>query len=713
MRYRLLILLTGLLCAVTSLADNILLSDVELKGGETKPLTVSLASSIGSCAGLQFDLVLPDGFSLETDANGIICTLAGGQPSDISLNVRSQYSGTYRFILYSGSLQSFSGGELLTVNLTASAYKEVGNYSLRLRNPIISDADGVVSKESNVWANATITESESSIVTSISAEPVNVEAGASGQLLLRLGDNTQNCAGIQFDLSLSEGFSLSESDSSVEYIISDNQADDMICNVKKQSEGQYRFMVYSNSLQLLKAGELLSVTINVVDTKQQGYYSQRIRNVKASNVDGYTVNINSAMIDINVTSGVASPVYASGLTMKQGEKSALNFSLVSDIRDCSGVQFDLYLPRGFSFVQDNDEIICTISSNQPSDAVCNIQKRDERTYRLMVYSTSLKELKDGELLTLQLKADRNRSTGEYALTLSNMMRSDIDGKVTKYNETSATILLEESAGYLVEFVTPEGEIIKTVIDIDVIDETSKTAVLTAVEIPASELGSSKIAIPAEVDGYAIVAIDNYVFGGMTNVSDIYLPDTEEHLALGEKALWISSDVIATIHTPLRLLADYALNSQLQQNFEAGKIESSVTAPHRYWTLSCGVDVVAPDGVTVYKAKYAEADRVQITPLTEAELTVNGKRVVKANNGVLIAGLNGIVYKIVASSGNQASGSTPATTNANSYEGNKLVPVIRSAHYAPSDYYMLYNGSFVIISSDDTSKTPACKALLMK
>lgn len=52
----------------------------------------------------------------------------------------------------------------------------------------------------------------------------------------------------------------------------------------------------------------------------------------------------------------------------------------------------------------------------------------------------------------------------------------------------------------------------------------------------------------------------------TNVTDIYLPDTEQPLTIGTGAL----PGTATIHTTLALLDDYALMTTLQQNYEAAK-----------------------------------------------------------------------------------------------------------------------------------------------
>lgn len=223
-----------------------------------------------------------------------------------------------------------------------------------------------------------------------------------------------------------------------------------------------------------------------------------------------------------------------------------------------------------------------------------------------------------------------------------------------------------------------------------------------------------VEIPEQVGGKDVTAIGDNTFAGKTNVTDIYLPETDQALTLGDDALKIDDDHVATVHVPLSLLVDYALNEELKQNFEAGKVVATITAPNQYWTFSSGVDVLVPDGVKVYICKAINGSDIQIVELTDAELTVDGKKVIKANNGVLISSTSGNAYDLVAKSGAQASGTIPAAfENANSYEGNKLVPVVRSQNYDPDQYYMLYNGGFVKIADGDVSKTPACRALLKK
>lgn len=264
----------------------------------------------------------------------------------------------------------------------------------------------------------------------------------------------------------------------------------------------------------------------------------------------------------------------------------------------------------------------------------------------------------------------------------------------------------------VETTTEEGETVKTNVSIVVTDDTNKEAEVTAAYIPTSEAGSNTVGIPAEVtvgaDTYTITSIAANTFAGKTDVEHIYLPETEQAIAFGQDALKISDTQIAYVHTPLALLDDYALDNELQQHLEADRLMATVTAPNKYWTLSCGIDIKVPDGVSVYKCSVNdEGTGVIITKINDAVLG----GVIKANNGVLISSTAGDAYDIIASK-NEAI-TTIATSDAKSYgTDNLLEPVIVSKNYAAGSYYVLKDNEFHEIL-DNTSKVPACKAVLKK
>ena len=243
-------------------------------------------------------------------------------------------------------------------------------------------------------------------------------------------------------------------------------------------------------------------------------------------------------------------------------------------------------------------------------------------------------------------------------------------------------------------------------------------VLESINIPAgAETAEITVTVPNEIiDGnvvYKVTEIKADAFkkkDDNTVVTKVILPETDEPLKIEEDALKPDGNLLDVV-TPLSMLDDYSLDSSLKENFEANKISAYVTAVNKYWSFSSGVDCVLPAGVTAYIATWdAEQETPRIAPLEEEQLKLkDGRRGIKANNGVLIAGEKDNTYEIVASPGNQESGTKPATEDADSYEGNCLVPIIEAKNYEAGKYLILKNNTFHTIKSN-ASKVKACKAV---
>ena len=225
--------------------------------------------------------------------------------------------------------------------------------------------------------------------------------------------------------------------------------------------------------------------------------------------------------------------------------------------------------------------------------------------------------------------------------------------------------------------------------------------ITSVTIPATCTANGKT--------YSVVGVSANAFANVPNLTDIYLPDTEEPLEIAEDAIPTS----VTVHTTLALLDDYALMPSLSENFKAGKIKATVTAKNRYWTFSSGVDVYVPDGVSVYIVHERNNAAVTIVELSDNDLTVGGQRIIKHNNGVLIGSEgNETPYDLVACGRRMSSGSTITTDDFKDYGSqNCLVPVIVPTHF-DKGYYFLRNNEFYSIQEEgEDVKVPAGKAVL--
>ena len=260
-----------------------------------------------------------------------------------------------------------------------------------------------------------------------------------------------------------------------------------------------------------------------------------------------------------------------------------------------------------------------------------------------------------------------------------------------------------------EIVNPETGQTETV------EVTVIPVVLKSISIPATATAQEiTVTVPSEIRNgnviYQVTEIKADAFkqteGSTQKVTKVILPETEEPIKIAEGALKPDGELIEVV-TPLALLDDYATTETMQETFEAKKISATVTAPNKFWTFSSGVDCILPEGVSAYKAIWDEG-RPRIVELTADEL--GDKRIIKANNGVLIASEKGNAYEIVANPGNQDKNTKlDPDRDANSYEGNCLMPTIESHNFTPaSNYLIMKDNKFHTMSG--SGKVPACKAV---
>ena len=149
--------IVSLLCVIAGFAGNIAADDITMKPGETKALNISLASSISGIYGIQFEINLPEGFSLEKDSDDKIYEMSANQVDDITCSDLDLGGGSYRFVIYSSSLQELKGGNLMSLNLKVDAAKALGSYTVTINNIALSDYEGKVTNEDGISVGVKVT----------------------------------------------------------------------------------------------------------------------------------------------------------------------------------------------------------------------------------------------------------------------------------------------------------------------------------------------------------------------------------------------------------------------------------------------------------------------------------------------------------------------------------------------------------------------------
>ena len=375
------------------------------------------------------------------------------------------------------------------------------------------------------------------------------------------------------------------------------------------------------------------------------------------------------------------------------------------------------------------------------DATATADKHGQVTF--LVNGTSTETAAEGQTVTVSIAPD-----GGYIVTsVSNLCTTSWGGaraasmdmlnsvEMTKVNDNTYTFTMpradvDVTVVYDIEIPTPaedkkdeEKEVTDVKMDMEpagapetVGEITIIPVSITGVEVPATAPQEIviKVAPSTQVGNNVFVVREIKADAFKTNdanvkVTKVILPDTEEALTVEAGAMKPDGKPI-DVQTPLALLDDYALMNTMKENYEAKKVTAKATAPERFWTFSSGVDVVVPEGVTVYRA-FNDNGNIRILPIDEA----NQSKIIKANNGVLLSCdemKGGKAYEFVANPSGPKSGTKPATTDAKSYEGNSMEPVIESKNYASGQYLIVKNNEFHTIANNG-SKVPACKAVFNK
>ena len=180
MRQRIILTLTALVCFAVGYAGNISVDGITMKPGENKALMISLSSTVSEMVGVQFDMILPEGFSLEKYDDNNVYKLSSNQSSDITCNVSELGKNAFRFILYSGTLQKLKSGDLMNLNLKVGSNMALGSYTISISNVAFSDIDGKVIKEDGISVPVKVTNFFTLLykVDDIDYKSYNIEYGA-------------------------------------------------------------------------------------------------------------------------------------------------------------------------------------------------------------------------------------------------------------------------------------------------------------------------------------------------------------------------------------------------------------------------------------------------------------------------------------------------------------------------------------------------------
>ncbi len=141
-----------------NMTDNTL-SIENIRGSKNAQVTLPIAlKNKHAITGLQIDLYLPDGISVATKSNGkMMISTTNRMTGDYTIT-GNQMDGFVRILGYSGGSDAFTGndGDILNVTLDISSSVADGDYTIRLKDIVLSDVNNTEYHPADVGAIITV-----------------------------------------------------------------------------------------------------------------------------------------------------------------------------------------------------------------------------------------------------------------------------------------------------------------------------------------------------------------------------------------------------------------------------------------------------------------------------------------------------------------------------------------------------------------------------
>lgn len=184
----------------TELDDQIYADATYINAGETKSLPVLMKNSV-AMTGFQFDIDMPTGFAIAMNDEFYDISLSTKRTTARKTNTFDsalQTDGTVRVLCGSTNSYAFSGndGEVALVTIKASDNVEPGDYTITLKNIVMSDEAGKAHKVADSKVTLTVA-SETTGISSASAskEMSDGKYVINNRLVIKNGNRTYNAHG--------------------------------------------------------------------------------------------------------------------------------------------------------------------------------------------------------------------------------------------------------------------------------------------------------------------------------------------------------------------------------------------------------------------------------------------------------------------------------------------------------------------------------------
>ena len=308
-------------------ADNLTVSSVELNAGETKDVTINLNSSEKKYVAFQFDIVLPEGVTVELKSNGKPkISLNEDRIDDHTLTVQDLGSGSYRLLCFSMTNAEFYGtsGALVKMTLQADENASAGTKEGIIKSQVFTETDGHQVKWDDVSFNISIASSSGSSTeaSSLTVSEIELKKGNTQEAAINLNNGSKKYVAFQFDVVLPEGVSIAKKENGkLKISLNADRIDDHTLTVQDLGSGSYRLLCFSmtNAEFYGTSGALVNMTLQADESASAGTKEGVIKSQVFTETDGHQVKWDDVSFNISIAAAVIPEITADNKTRKYGE----------------------------------------------------------------------------------------------------------------------------------------------------------------------------------------------------------------------------------------------------------------------------------------------------------------------------------------------------------------------------------------------------------
>ena len=287
-------------------ADNLTVSDIELKAGNSQDVAISLINASKKYTAFQFDIVLPEGISIaKNDKGKLMVTLNAERIDDHTLNVQDLGSNTYRFLSFSLTNAEFYGtsGALVNMTLQADEAVSVGLKEGVIVSQVFTETDGNQVNWDDTPFSISIKDESGSVVGNLTISDIVLKVGGAEEMTIGLNNASKKYTAFQFDIVLPEGISIAKNDKGKLMVtLNADRIDDHTLNVQDLGSNTYRFLCFSltNAEFYGTSGALVNMTLQADENVGLGVKKGVMKSQVLTETDGNQVNWDDVSFSISV-----------------------------------------------------------------------------------------------------------------------------------------------------------------------------------------------------------------------------------------------------------------------------------------------------------------------------------------------------------------------------------------------------------------------------